>query len=443
MSHEIEDQLSGLRSALDELAPPVGADEAIEGRRGPAIGASSRKVLHDQGDPTKSRRRVLTATAAALCVALGGGLWWTARADRSANIRDSTPATTADLTSTAVPITSALRQTDSTIRPANDLVEPGVTIAPGMRFLLNLPACPSADGLAAWAAGQLGWWGTLDPATFEPARFDDVTTSIPVDTADANSVTCTAALAVGDVKIWGLGDSDGNWLARGAGILDPGEFERPEQPDGRPVEGDVLGSETLGNGQIFNDFFLPTEPPRRTIAGMISFGPIITIELREPVDRREPVARSYYLRTGDPLPGPGMTSTPEIQPTLVPQGFGRCSDNYLRTAHGEPLDRSGNQSLVLAKDYCNDDNTITVTAGDAGIGQPFMVGDRQLYIDTTGGTTRISAAPDDGELVPGSDTPASVIIIAPDTLSLEQLSAMYLSITSTSQPTPSTTEPPG
>jgi hypothetical protein len=273
------------------------------------------------------------------------------------------------------------------------------------------------------------------------ADFDEVTVSIPVDTADADSVTCTTALAAGSVQIWGLGDGHGEWLARGVGVLNPGEFERPDQPDGRRVEGDVLGSEILGNGQIFNDFYLPTDQPRRTIAGLISFGPIVTIELRQPIDRHEPMARSYYLRTSDPLPGPGVMASPEIYPTLVPPGFGRCSDQYIRTASGEPLDQSGTQILVLARDYCDNDDTIIVTSGDAGIGRSYSVDGTQLYIDTTGDSTRISAAPDDGEPVPWSDAPASFVIIAPNTLPNEQLSAMYLSLTSTSEPIP-TTQPP-
>lgn len=401
MPADVETQLGWLRAAMDEIAPPVEVSEVME-----------RGVTEIRS----GLRWPVRAAATLLVTAALGGLVWLAA-------RDGGPPNGVTGTSTG---TSTANPPVVTIVPATDLVAPSAPrVSVAMQRLLDLPTCEAATGLAEWAADQFAWFEGVDAAGFVTTSFADATREIPVDTADADDVACTAAISSGDVRVWGLGDGQGGWLSRGAGIMDPpDEFDRPPQPDGRPVVGDVLPGHALGNGQILNDFFIPTDPPRRTVIGAMSFGPIVAIELREPVVRSESVERWYHLRTSEPFPTPEITGDSLSRPSALPIGFGECSDAYIGV---EEIAGSSARDLlhILAVDYCDDDSSITVAGTSQASGEPVIIDGQPALVDRRDGRTAVAVPIDDPST---GFTDYLVASTESAEITVEQLAAIVLSI---------------
>ena len=264
------------------------------------------------------------------------------------------------------------------VGPAQNMVAPGVTVSPEVGRLLSLPVCDSAEGLAEWTAMQLQWWRDLDPATAQPALFSEVTASVAVDTAAA-SATCSTAIAVDGALTWGLGDGTGNWVARATGVPDASDYEWPVQE--RERNGDDGTGGQFGTGQFFNDFNVRTTALEPIAAGALSPAaasspsPIYVVEFAEEVPLDADPSRLWYLRTTAPVLDENVSGQPDpaLVPSLVPQGFGQCTVEYVRQ-------NAAGQS-AFAIDYCNETSTITVTVGRIVDGDPIVVDGIEMLVE--------------------------------------------------------------
>lgn len=400
---------------VDHIGTDVGADAdrgVIDGVHDVALGR------FDHG-PDRHRRRTI-GVAAALLVTIGVAAIWQVSSPSSSEQVPSgpTPKVTTRISVSENTIAADLSGLDA-ITQAEAMVSPGESISPEMRGLLALPGCQSSDGLGEWTVEQLSWLASFSANSVSEtaADFADVTKVIATDTG-ATSARCTSAIAYGPALTWGLGDGAGNWIARGTGIPDPGEFEWPELE--REKQGDDGTGGLLGNGQYFNDFNVRTTALEPTAAGVITSGPVLVVEFAEEVPLDASPNRLWYLRTSEPVTDTVDVSpiSPEFQPTLVPEGFDRCSWEYGI--------ESGDVSMV-ATDYCDENSTVTATFGFNTAGEAAEFGGLSLLVERPDEDTVVVAVAGQGPRV-----------IAPFSIPIDQLATMVVSIP-TAQPI---TDPP-